>query len=274
MPQSHCKVLILKVFLTIVGLLLAGGAVARCPDAGFAEPRQVRLDDRPVLIATHASASFDSEFSAKRGVDEAVRFARDRNFQLVYLRDDDPEYYVDDCKPDYWVRSEGGEISFDIPSAHVYLVGGHLELCLANTLNQILDRWAREPMRDRTLEILMDGVYSNGRSVDESTPYFADMQRFMHIRSYGRPAGEYWGKVNLLQTMGVIIREDRQYQYLETVLPQWRRSLPAGYRVELRLNDSAPVVLQKGGSRAPVMTFQFVDSAVTLTAKSLFKDRL
>ena len=145
----------------------------------------------------------------------------------------------------------------------------------ANTLNQLLDKWSKEPIGDRTVEVLMDGVYSNGRSVDESTPYFSDMMRYMRIRSYGRPTGEHWGKITMLETMGVIIKEAQQYRYLESILPQWRRSLPAGHRVELRLNDSSPYVLQQGnGARSPVLRFQFVDSAVTLIAKEFFGDRL
>lgn len=261
-----------------LGLCLAAGAVvAKCPDHAFTEPQRLSLDQRPVLIATHASSSFDSNFSAKRGVDEAVRFARDQNFQIVYLQDDreDPNFYAEDCKPDHWVYSEGGEVSFAIPSNHVYLVGGHLELCLTNTLNQLLDKWSAGPLRDRTVEVLMDGVYSNGKSVDDSTPYYRDMERYMHIRSYGRPAGEHWGKISMLETMGVIIKEAQQYQYLEGILPQWRRSVPENYRVELRLNDGAPRVLQRGnGIRAPVLKFQFVDSAVTLIAKSIFSNKL
>jgi hypothetical protein len=267
----------MKLFFILLGCLWASVVAAKCPDHAYTEQDHVRLDNRPVLIATHASSSFDSDFSAKRGVDEAVRFARDRNLQVVYLQDDrmDPNYYFEDCKPDYWVESESGELSFRIPTDHVYLVGGHLELCLANTLSDILDLWAKEPIRDRTIELLMDGVYSNGKSVDEGTPYFDDMQRYRQVRSYGRPAGEYWGKISLLETMGVIYREERQYQYLEALLPQWRRSLPEGYRVELRMNDSVPVVLREGkGFLPPVLTFLFVDSAVTLTAKDLFRDGL
>ncbi len=267
----------MKCFFAIALCIAAGSAWARCPEHAFTESRQIRLDQRPVLIATHASASFDAEYSAKRGIDEAVRFARDRNMQIVYLQDDrdDPKFYADDCKPDYWAYSEGGEIGFSIPSNHVYLVGGHLELCMANTLNQLLDKWSKEPIGDRTVEVLMDGVYSNGRSVDESTPYYSDMMRYVQIRSYGRPAGEHWGKITMLETMGVIIKEAQQYRYLESILPQWRRSLPAGYRVELRLNDSSPHVLQQGnGARSPVLRFQFVDSAVTLIAKEFFGDRL
>jgi hypothetical protein len=277
-PPATGKALKKMKLVALLGLCLAAGAAAaRCPDHAFTEPPQIKLDQRPVLIATHASSSFDAEFAAKRGVDEAVRFARDQNFQIVYLQDDreDPNFYAEDCKPDHWVYSEGGELSFNVPSSHVYLVGGHLELCLANTLNQLLDRWSAEPLRDRTVEVLMDGVYSNGKSVDETTPYFKDMERYRHIRSYGRPAGEHWGKITMLETMGVIIREAQQYQYLEGILPQWRRSVPAGYRVELRLNDGVPLVLQQGnGLRAPVLKFQFVDSAITLMAKSLFSNKL
>ncbi len=263
----------MKTLIFLVLCLVADLVMARCPEHAFAEPQQIRLDGRPVLIATHASSSFDANFSAKRGVDEAVHFARAGNMQVVYLQDDrdDANYYMEDCKPDYWVHSESGELDFAIPASHVYLVGGHLELCLAITLNQLLDQWARQPAHDRTVEVLMDGVYSNGSSVDESRPFFQDMERFMQARSYGRPAGEHWNKLSLLEVMGVIIREEAQLGYLEGVLPQWRRSLPPEYRVELQLDDSVPRVLQRGsGLRAPVLRFRFVDSAVTLVEKSLF----
>lgn len=267
----------MKILPVLMLCLTVNVAIARCPDHKFTESPQIHLDERPVLIVTHASSSFDADFSAKRGIDEAIRFARTEHIQIAYLQDDrsDPNYYMEDCKPDYWVYSEGGELKFNIPASHVYLVGGHLELCLANTLNELLDNWAKQPARDRTVEIFMDGVYSNGNSVDESTPFFSDMERFMHIRSYGRPAGEHWGKVNLLEVMGVILKADQQLNYLESVLPQWHRSFPSGYRVELQLDDAQPRVLQHGnGYRAPVLKFHFVDSAVTLVEKDLFQPSL
>jgi hypothetical protein len=35
------------------------------------------------------------------------------------------------------VYSEDGSIKFDVAASHVYVVGGNLELCLAQTLNDV-----------------------------------------------------------------------------------------------------------------------------------------
>jgi hypothetical protein len=64
----------------------------------------VNLRADAVLIVTHATAFHDARFSTKRGVDEAVRFAKRRRIPVIYLQDDSPEdlYFMDDCQPDHW----------------------------------------------------------------------------------------------------------------------------------------------------------------------------
>ena len=86
----------------------------------------------------------------------------------------------------------------------------------------------------------------------------------------------------LLVDQPVLLHNVPQLQDVSTMLRLLRSmgvvaEMPfaAGYRVELRLNDSSPHVLQQGnGARSPVLRFQFVDSAVTLIAKEFFGDRL
>jgi len=216
-----------------------------------------------VLIVTHASSSYDARFSSKRGVDEAVRFARDRGMPVIFLQDDTPErfYFMEDCAPDYKVYSEGGEFSFPLPVSHVYVVGGHLELCLLATLNDILLAWSRQAPANRTITFFMDGIYSNGHSVEPDDPFYDDFQRFMGVIMYGRPQGEHWPKLNLLETMGVIIKEEGELAYLSKILPRYDRTL-SDYRVELQLNDSVVKVLQAApGWHPPTVRFQFLDSA-------------
>jgi hypothetical protein len=217
------------------------------------------------MIVTHATSSHDARFSTKRGVDEAVRFAKFHGIPVVYLQDDSPPqyYFMEDCQPDYWVYSEGGELGFEVAPSHVYVVGGHLEICLAVTLNEILYAWAKQPVRTRTITFFMDGIYSNGKAVEESDPFYDDFRRFMGVVSYGRPGGEHWPKLNLLETMGVIVREDHELGYLKKVLPQYGRTMPKDYRVEIQLNDSVAKVLQPApGWHPPTLRFHFVDSAV------------
>ena len=133
-------------WLVALVLAAASGAAAAsvCPPHAFTPPSDVRLSGDTVLIVTHATAFHDARYATKHGVDAAVRFAKAHRIPVVYLQDEEsPElYFVDDCRPDYWVRSRDGEIAFDIPATHVLVAGGHLELCLSRTLHDVLERWA------------------------------------------------------------------------------------------------------------------------------------
>jgi hypothetical protein len=247
--------------------LMSPLALATCPKRELTDPSRVRLTGDSLLIVTHATAAHDARYVTKRGVDEAVRFAKEKRIPVVYLHDDGPQqlYFMDDCQPDYWVLSEDGEVKFDIKATRVYVVGGHLELCLSATLHGVLYAWARQPKRDLVVTYLMDGIYSNGTSVEDTDPYYKDFLRFMSVVTYGRPNGEHWPKLSLLETMGVIRREEDGLEYFKKILPHYEKTLPADYRVELKLNDSVVKVLQSApGWKPPTLRFHFVDSAIDL----------
>ncbi len=248
--------------------LLPGLAWATCPPRPFTDPAAVRLGGDAVMIVTHATSTHDARFATKRGVDEAVRFARSRGIPVVYLQDDTPAqfYFMEDCAPDYQVFSAGGEVGFEVPVSHVYVVGGHLELCLAQTLSDVLLAWSKQAPRNLTLTFFMDAIYSNGKAVEESDVYYPDFRKFMSVVTYGRPGGEHWPKLSLLETMGVIQREEHELEYLKKVLPPYARTLPADYRVELTMNDSVVKVLRPspGGWHPPTLRFRFFDSALDL----------
>lgn len=243
----------------------AGLAQAVCAPPQFRPARDVRLSaDTPVMIVTHASATFDPRYSAKYGIDQAIRYARSHKIPRIYLVDESPFdlYYMDDCEPDYWVQSQGGEIEFEVVPTQIYAVGGHLELCLSRSLNEIIYQWARKPARNMSVTLFMDAIYSNGRSVEATDRYYSDFSAFMGVLSYGRPGGERWPKLNLLEMTGVIKRMTDDMQFLEKVLPRWDRTFSKDYRVELQLNDDVPRVLRAGTGRDPArLLFHFVDSA-------------
>jgi len=248
-------------------ICLAGTAHAACRPPQFRPAQELRLDGDSVLIVTHASASFDARFSAKYGVDQAIRFAKDRKIPRIYLVDESPFplYYMEDCEPDYWVLSIDGEAEFEVAPAHLYVAGGHMELCLSRTLHDVLYKWSRRPARDLTVTFFMDAIYSNGKSVEPSDPYYSDFNWFMGIISYGRPGGERWPKLNLLEMTGVIKKAANDQIFLEKILPRWDRTFSTDYRVELQLNNGPARVLRQGsGFFAPRLTFHFVDSADVL----------
>jgi len=258
----------MKLFAVLLATTLVSTAAAgACRRPELTDPAKVRLTGDAVLIVTHASSVHDARLSTKRGVDEAIQFAKSRRIPVVYLKDDTPGryYFMEDCRPDYWVYSSAGEIRFDVLPSHVYVAGGHLEFCLAATLNDLVRVWSRQPQRNLTVTYLMDAIYSNGNSVEETDPYYADFQKFMGIVSYRRPGGEHWPKLTLLETMGVIQNETHEFQYLTKILPHYARVLPSDYRVELKFNGSVVKVLRPArGWNPPTLRFNFVDSAINL----------
>lgn len=257
----------IRTLLLFLGSLYAGLSWGVCLPHEFADPARIRIQGDAVMIVVHATSTHDARFSAKRGVDEAVRFAKSRKIPVIYLQDDTPGeyYYMADCHPDYWAFSQGGEINFDVPPSHLYIVGGHLELCLSATLHDILFQWAKKSPQNLTVTYFMDAIYSNGKLVEPAEPYYGDFVKFMNVVTYGRSGGEHWPKLSLLETMGVIIREDHEMAYLKQALPRWDRTFPASYRVEMQLNDSVRKVLRPAaGWHPPTLTFHFVDSAINL----------
>lgn len=238
-----------------------------CRQHELTKPQDVKLTGDSVMIVVHQSATYDARFSTKRGVDEAVQFAKSRKIPVIYLQDETPDeyYFMADCHPDYWVFSAGGEISFDIPVAHLYIVGGHLELCMSAALHDITFQWSKQPPKSRTVTYFMDAIYSNGKMIEPTDAYYRDFTRFMDIVTYGRPGGEHWPKLSLLETMGIIVREEHELDYLSKILPRWDRTFPASYRVDLQVNDSVKKVLRSApGWKPPTISFHFVNSALDL----------
>lgn len=257
----------LFLLLVTFGMLLAPMVQAACPPQKLRTGENVVVNGDSILLVVHASSKYDPQFVAKRGVDEAVAFAREMHMPVVYLEDEPPEqfHYTEDCAPDYWVYSEGGEIPFPVGARHVYIAGGHLELCLSLAANQVIEQWAKRAPGDFKLTFLMDAIYSNGHEIEEKDPYFARFESFITAASYGRPAGELWPKVNLLETMGIIGQPAQQMAYLKRVLPRWDRTFAPEYQVELKMEGWRSEPLRRGPGLLPKkVVFEFVNSAMDL----------
>ena len=97
------------------------------------------------MIVVHQSSTYDARFSTKRGVDEAVSFAKGAGIPVIYLQDDSPDefYFMADCDPTYWVFSQGGEITFDV-TPRMYTSSAATWSCACPPrLNAILTQWSR-----------------------------------------------------------------------------------------------------------------------------------
>lgn len=256
----------LRLFILMLFVYGSTAAAAICPPRPFSYPSDLLVDGAAVLIVTHASAAYDPRYATKRGVDEAVSLARSKQMPVLYLENEETaeRYFAEDCAPDYRIFSEDGELPLDIRSTDVYVVGGHIELCLARTLQDVLASWARHPQPQLRLTFLMDGIYSNARSLQEKDPYYAAARRFIDIVSHGRSDRETWAKLTLLETLAIIERREHKYVFLQRLLPAHEHVQSSRYRVEMQLNDEPPHLLRRGNGSGMLLQFRFVDSAENL----------
>lgn len=250
------------VLLTLLGTL--SSVYAACPEPKLTPPEKVSLASDTVLIVTHATAMHDPRFSTKYGLDTLIQFAKKRKIPVIYLVDESPlrQYFMEDCEPTHWVKSIDGEVLFNAPASHVYLAGGHVELCLSRTIHDLIYQASKRSFRRIQFTYVMDAIYSNGKTIDESDPFYKDFSWFMGIVTFGRPGGEAWPKMNLLEATGVIKTLEDDYRYLRGLLPNWQRTFSKAHRIELQMDNFATQVLQPGeGFMAPTVKFHFIDSA-------------
>lgn len=259
----------MKTFIALTLALFSQVAFATCQKSEFTDPSQVNPNSDTVLIVTHASSTYDTRLSSKRGIDEAVSFARKQGIPVIYLQDKTPaeNYFLADCSPDYRVFSEDGELPFVVRASHVYVVGGHLEQCLFRTIEGVVNSWAQQEIRDLTLTFLMDGIYSTGELVEESDPYYMDFDRFTRFIAHRRTHLDPAPKFTLLETLGVIGQEEKELEFLTRTLPNYGEVLASVYEVELSLNNTLTRKIQADPEETLArIRFDFVDSAARLDA--------
>lgn len=244
-------------------------ALAACPPQQFTDPAQVRLNSDSVLIVTHASSVYDSLRSSKRGIDAATAFARKNGIPIVYLQDTTAEqaHFASDCNPDYRVYSKNGEINFEVKATKVYVAGGHLERCLYMTVEGVLNSWARQAVKNRSVTYIMDGIYSNGEFVQAEDPFNKQFTQFTRKLALQNPDVEPLPRFSLLESIRVINQRESEMDYLARSLPEYGAFLSPEYQVEMKLNNSESKELQEGFvENSPVLQFSFVDSAGILDA--------
>lgn len=254
----------MKLLVVLALVLFSQAALANCQRPPFTSPSQVMLNGDAVMLVTHASATYDTRLASKLGVDRAIRAARQKGIPVVYLEDRTPEegYFAADCSPDYRVFSRDGEVPFEVRVSRVFVVGGHLEHCLARTVKDVIASWARQPVRDRSLTFLMDGIYSTGELIEESDPFYQDFRQFKRAIAHRRTDADPSPKFSLLETLGLIDREEAELEFLRRALPNSGEVLTAAYDVVLSLNGTLTTKIRGESAKTTArIRFSFVDSA-------------
>jgi hypothetical protein len=258
-----------KIIFFVASVISAASSLAGCPTNIFTDPKTIQLASDSLMIVTHPADSYDPRLATKNGIELAVRFAQSHNIPVIFLADkadgSASHYFIDQCNPTHWVYSENGELGFNVPARHIYLVGGHLEICLLNSIQEYISRWFPTHQGDFTVTYFMDAIYSNGSKVDRDSAFHNDYLNFITAISYGKAHPTSWTKITLLETMGLIVNESQQLMYAKKMLPFYERWVPTHYRTELKMNNATTQVIQKGKSpQSNRLLFEFLDSAFTL----------
>ncbi len=249
-------------FLLVAGAFSQTSFAAPCPYPTFTADKDVSITGDDVLIVTHPATIWDWQFSAKNGVDNAVEFARKKNIPVIYLQDsydgNSNKYFWNDCRPDYFVKSSGGEFSFKVPAKHVYSVGGHWEACQRTTLDDLMTAWADREGEDLTVTEVLDGIYAYSSYVTSFDSYYNAFQEFKRILQYPSQRNDI--RINLYQSKLLINDEAKLIEYLSRNLPSMYGKL-AKHRAEMHYNGKLVKVIRDGeGTKPGLLKLEFIDS--------------
>jgi hypothetical protein len=249
-----------------VSLLFAASTsvFASCPEPMFSSGPTGSVN-KPLVLMVHASHDFDSRKATSNGIEFLTKFAHQKQFDVLHLKDDAQvsKYFASTVSCDgTWWKSGGGEMQSYVVSEDVHVAGGHLEYCFNTALNQMVYGWKKQNKRSKLkITYYADAIYSNGKLVYDTDPYYNDFKKFINVTAYGRPGGEYWPKVTLLETLGIIANINNQYEYIQRALPRFDTSLP-DYKVTLKIDGLAARVLQDPKNAVGELEFVIKDSAM------------
>jgi hypothetical protein len=103
------------------------------------------LPEKPILIVTHGSQKWDTDSTAKAGIDEVIAGFKKLSNSVVYLMDDDgmndKQWYAQDRKPTYAIYSSAGENDVPISTPDVTIVGGYIGRCQTIATEDVVSRY-------------------------------------------------------------------------------------------------------------------------------------
>jgi hypothetical protein len=144
----------------------------------------------------------------------------------------------------------------------------HFTPTYSSWLNQV-ENWFGRIQRD----VIARGIFTSTSDLHKKLMRYIRQYNKMPNHSSGstpiRPDDSYpvqffW--FNGLETMGIILREDHELEYIKKILPRWDRTFPRNYRIAVQMNDSVKKVLRTApGWNPPTVLFRFVDSALNLS---------
>jgi hypothetical protein len=130
------------------------------PDQWYTAKTPLATQSR-VLLVTHASREFNEDKSTIAGIQATINLLAG-NTETVFLhRGGFKNYMYPSCNPEWFYKSEGGEINLDLEATDtIVLIGGYYNYCLGTTYTHVSQaiRHLHKP-HDIRLVYVIDGVF-------------------------------------------------------------------------------------------------------------------
>lgn len=164
-------VLATSCFAQTISLEASSAKPAACRPDWVTNESTFSLAADTAVFLTHFSTRLDSQRHTEKTLHGLVDLAKSSELPFVYLHEphqDDSTYFYNDCQPTAWIASSIGHFQFDSsPVKHAIVAGGYYELCLNNTVTQLIGNWYRsQPSHDLKLTYVLGGVYAVAQDRD------------------------------------------------------------------------------------------------------------
>ena len=145
--------------------VLTSSLRAQC-ELDFDKDTEISLSGETAVLFTHFSKRLDSELLTKPGLERLTEWTKKQTAPLVYLHEPyaEPElYFYSDCEPNAVAKSQIGYFYFKSAHLrHAIVAGGFYEMCLDNTVRQLIKNWGRADIDAGTklqITYVIDGIY-------------------------------------------------------------------------------------------------------------------
>lgn len=217
----------------------------------FTADEKVILNQKKLLIVTHATSEFDEKNRAKRKTNETIQRFLNQNYNVVYLQGDAyPEkYYYQNCRPDYYVLSYGGEFFFDFSASEVTSIGGHWQACQLITTRKIISNMQEMPQKKFILTQVMEAIYTYGKiSVYREDPYYQKvMNKISSLET---------NKLTLQDIINEISNLDLKLDFLERMVDHFE--IPSNFHVEINYKNNKKIIYQAPDKFTKSLIVEFI----------------
>ena len=171
----------------LLACLVGGAAVAQDRDfvaPWIDDPSTWRVDSKTAVFLTHFTNRLDKNELTRPAQQKLNAVAKQYEIPVLCLQErhrPTDEYFYPDCEPTACVDSAVGLFEFDTQNIeHAIVAGGYYEMCLNNTVKQLIANWQRA-RRPRNLRItyVLDAIYCVFSDRVVTDPYDRAIDRWL-----------------------------------------------------------------------------------------------